>query len=47
MTYIIVLKITKFDEDQLNCFWDIQQKSQGGGVNRVKIELIVLTIFRG
>ena len=26
MTYIIVLKVTKFSEDQLNRFWDFQQK---------------------
>ena len=30
MTYIIVLKVTKFGEDQLNRLLDIQQKHSGG-----------------
>ena len=31
MPYIIALKVKKFAEDQLNRFWDIQQKPSGGG----------------
>ena len=30
MTYINILKLRKFDGDQLNTFGDIQQKPSGG-----------------
>ena len=29
---MIVLKVTEFGEDQLNCFWDIQQKPSREGI---------------
>ena len=32
MTYIIILKVTKFGEDALNRFWDIQQKPSEGRI---------------
>ena len=31
MAYKILLKLTKFGVDQLNCSWDIQQKPSGRG----------------
>ena len=31
MTYIIVLNVTKFGDDQWNSFWDVKQKPWRGG----------------